>query len=101
MTSSIQITSLKDSRRKRTDKSGSTYADMAWIEGGEFEMGSNDHYPEEAPAHRVNVEGFWMDKYAVTNGQFTRFFEATGHITVAERAPDAADYPGAKPEMLV
>ena len=64
-------------------------------------MGSNDHYPEEAPAHAVSVDGFWIDKYPVTNAQFSRFFEATGHITLAERAPDPKDYPGAKPEMLV
>ncbi|MGH8587015.1 MAG: formylglycine-generating enzyme family protein, partial [Gammaproteobacteria bacterium] len=40
---------------------------MVWIPGGTFLMGSNDHYPEEAPAHRVAVSGFWMDQHAVTN----------------------------------
>ncbi|TIT26155.1 MAG: formylglycine-generating enzyme family protein, partial [Mesorhizobium sp.] len=37
----------------------SSHGDMAWIPGGEFLMGSDDHYPEEAPAHRVVVGGFW------------------------------------------
>jgi formylglycine-generating enzyme required for sulfatase activity len=74
---------------------------MVWIPGGTFLMGSNDHYPEEAPAHKVQVEGFWMDKTLVTNAQFGRFVDATGYVTVAERIPDAADYPGAKAEMLV
>jgi formylglycine-generating enzyme required for sulfatase activity len=74
---------------------------MVWIEGGSFQMGSNGHYPEEAPACPVSVDGFWIDKYTVTNAQFSRFFEETGYITVAERAPDSADYPGAKPELLV
>jgi formylglycine-generating enzyme required for sulfatase activity len=64
-------------------------------------MGSNDHYPEEAPTHEVAVDGFWLDKYAVTNADFSRFFEATKYVTVAERKPNAADYPGAKPELLV
>ncbi|HET7093290.1 MAG TPA: formylglycine-generating enzyme family protein, partial [Thermomicrobiales bacterium] len=75
--------------------------DMIWIPGGTFTMGSNDHYPEEAPAQPVTVAGFWIDKYQVTNAQFRRFVKATGYVTVAERAPNAADYPGAVPEMLV
>ena len=73
---------------------------MAWIPGGTFLMGSNDHYPEEAPAHRVTVGGFWMDQHAVTNADFRRFVEATGHVTLAERPVDPANYPGAKPELL-
>jgi len=64
-------------------------------------MGSNDHYAEEKPAHRVSVGGFWIDRYAVTNADFRRFVEATGHVTLAERPANAADYPGAKPELLV
>ena len=75
-------------------------ADMAWIAGGAFKMGSDCHYPEEAPVHSATVEGFWIDRYAVTNEQFARFVETTNHVTVAERAPKAEDYPGALPEML-
>jgi formylglycine-generating enzyme required for sulfatase activity len=74
---------------------------MVWIPGGTFLMGSDRHYREERPAHRVSVDGFWMDAHAVTNDEFARFVAATGHVTVAERAPDPADYPGAKPELLV
>jgi len=74
---------------------------MAWIPGGTFLMGSDRHYPEERPAHRVSVDGFWMDAHAVTNDEFARFVAATGYVTVAERTPDPADYPGAKPELLV
>lgn len=73
---------------------------MAWIPAGDFTMGSDHHYPEEAPAHPVKVSGFWMDVSPVTNAQFARFVEATGHVTFAEIAPDAADYPGADPAML-
>jgi formylglycine-generating enzyme required for sulfatase activity len=64
-------------------------------------MGSDDHYPEEAPAHKVSVDGFWIDRHTVTNAEFARFVRKTGHVTVAERAPDPADYPGARPELLV
>jgi formylglycine-generating enzyme required for sulfatase activity len=73
---------------------------MVWIPGGTFQMGSNEHYPEEAPAHPVRVDGFWIDRAQVTNAQFRRFIKASGYITVAERAASTADYPGARPEML-
>lgn len=75
--------------------------DMVWIPGGAFMMGSDHHYPEEGPAHLVRVDGFWMDRYAVTNKQFQRFVKATGYVTVAERPPKPEDYPGAIPELLV
>lgn len=73
---------------------------MTWISGGTFTMGSNDHYPEEAPAHPVKVDGFWIDDTPVTNRKFMAFVKATGHVTMAEKAPDPKDYPGALPEML-
>jgi formylglycine-generating enzyme len=74
---------------------------MAWVPGGTFTMGSDHHYPEEAPAHAVTVDGFWIDRCAVTNAEFRGFVAATGHVTLAERAPDPARYPGAIPERLV
>ena len=74
--------------------------EMVWIPGGLFQMGSNDHYPEEAPAHRVGVEGFWIDRGPVTNAQFRKFVKATGHQTVAEKPADPAAYPDALPELL-
>lgn len=74
---------------------------MVWIPAGTYRMGSDHHYPEEAPAHPVSVDGFWMDASPVTNAQFRRFVEATGHRTLCESAPDAADYPGADPALLV
>jgi formylglycine-generating enzyme required for sulfatase activity len=73
---------------------------MVWIAEGDFLMGSDRHYPEEAPAHRVSVDGFWIDRYPVTNLQFERFVRATGHVTEAEKAPQAEDYPGAIPGMM-
>src|SRR3954468_23535263 len=74
--------------------------DMRWIAGGEFRMGSDKHYPEERPAHRVTVDGFWMDRVPVTNARFARFVAATQFCTFAEIPPDAAEYPDALPEML-
>jgi formylglycine-generating enzyme required for sulfatase activity len=74
---------------------------MVWVPGGTFLMGSDHHYPEEAPAHPVTVDGFWIDRHPVTNAAFARFVRKTGHVTVAEQAPDPAEYPGARPELLV
>lgn len=63
-------------------------------------MGSENHYPEEAPARDVTVAGFWIDQAPVTNRDFRAFVEATGWITQAEIAPRGEDYPGADPSML-
>ena len=73
---------------------------MALVPGGTFWMGSDQHYQEEAPAHRVTVDAFWMDLTPVTNAQFRAFVDATGYVTFAEIRPKAADYPGALPHML-
>src|SRR5262245_11217261 len=73
---------------------------MVWIPGGTFLMGSEKHYPEEAPAHRVTVGAFWMDQHAVTNADFRRFADSTHYVTFAERPANPADYPGALPELL-
>lgn len=75
-------------------------ADMVWIPGGEFAMGSA-HFADAQPVHKVAVDGFWMDATEVTNAAYTRFADATGYVTVAERVPRPEDYPGAPPENLV
>jgi formylglycine-generating enzyme required for sulfatase activity len=76
------------------------FPDMVWVPEGTFLMGSERHYPEERPAHRVRVDGFWMDRCAVTNAAFRRFVDATRWVTLAERPADPADYPGATPALL-
>jgi len=74
---------------------------MVWVDGATFRMGSDSHYPEEAPAHRVSVEGFWIDAFPATNQEFADFVEETGYVTVAERPLDPGDFPGAPPANLV
>jgi formylglycine-generating enzyme len=74
---------------------------MVHISGGEFRMGSDDHYIEERPAHPVRVAPFWMDRHAVTNAEFKRFVDATGYLTLAERPLDLIQYPGADPTLAV
>jgi formylglycine-generating enzyme required for sulfatase activity len=53
-------------------------SDVAFIPGGTFRMGSDEHYPEEAPTHQVTVEGFWIDRTPVTNRQFRKFINEIG-----------------------
>lgn len=73
---------------------------MVFIPGGTFQMGSDRHYPEEMPSHRVSVDEFRIDTHPVTNRQFRQFVEETGHVTFAEIPPNPEDYPGALPELL-
>jgi sulfatase modifying factor 1 len=78
----------------------STTEDMVMVPGGVFRMGSDRHYPEEAPVHRAKVDRFWIDRTPVTNRQFAAFVDATRYRTVAEIIPDPKHYPGALPDML-
>lgn len=74
---------------------------MAWVPSATFQMGSDVHYREEAPAHLVTVTGFWIDCFQVTNDDYARFVADTGYVTVAERPLDPADLLGAPAENLV
>jgi sulfatase modifying factor 1 len=63
---------------------------MVWIPRGTFLMGTNDKesFLNERPAHLVQVQGFWIDQHDVTNAEFSKFVEATGYVTTAERKID-------------
>lgn len=74
---------------------------MVAVPGGRFTMGSNDHYPEERPAHDESVNAFLMDEHPVTNAEFRRFVKATAYLTTAEQTPSAVDFPDAGPAQLV
>jgi formylglycine-generating enzyme required for sulfatase activity len=73
---------------------------MIYVPGGTFRMGSDEHYPEEAPAHHAAVDGFWIDSTPVTNRQFAKFIQETGHVTFAETVPDPSNYPNALPHLI-
>ena len=104
-------TSFQPTITNRSDPPVKKPEGMTWIPGGEFSMGANDPpdmdavgmkaTPDGRPIHRVYVDGFFMDKTDVTNGEFAKFVKATGYVTVAERKPRAEDYPNAPPENLV
>lgn len=74
---------------------------MARLAGGTFQMGSAEFYADETPVHERTVGPFEIDVHPVTNAQFAAFVEATGYVTVAERALDPADFPGVDPADLV
>ncbi len=75
--------------------------DLVEIPAGQFRMGSEDFYPEEGPTREIQIEGFAIDRGPVSVAQFAEFVADTGYTTLAERQPDAGDYPDADPSLLV
>jgi formylglycine-generating enzyme required for sulfatase activity len=94
------MTAARVSRSESSTRPASTDG-MRWIDGGTFQMGSEEFYPEERPIHRVSVDGFWIDEHPVTVAEFRRFVADTGYVTVAERPLDPAQFPDADPNLLV
>jgi serine/threonine-protein kinase len=60
-------------------------AEMVFVPAGEFLMGSEELGDDERPAHQVYLDGFWIDRYEVTNERFARFVDATDYQTTAEK----------------
>lgn len=85
----------------RSDRGSPRFHGMRSLPRGIFRMGAVGFYADEAPVRDVEVDAFLMDRTPVTNRQFSRFVAATGYTTVAEEAPDPADYPGMDPELTV
>ena len=52
------------------DLGGGVELELVWIERGSFQMGSDGGRYDEKPAHLVELDGFWMGKYEVTQEQF-------------------------------
>jgi len=86
-------------RLKTVSRRNRNRTPMKRVRGGDFLMGSNDHYPEEAPVRRASVGNFWIDEHPVTNAEFAIFVADTGYRTFAELPPDPRAYPGMSPEM--
>ncbi len=98
----ILIVSIAVSENRGQPPTPATPEGMVWIPGGTFWMGCEDcGMPDTVPVHQVTMDGFWLDETPVTNAQFRTFVDTTGYVTVAERTPDAKDFPGAPPENLV
>ncbi len=58
---------------------------MVYVQGGSFNMGSNDDGDNAKPIHRVTVSSFYMSMYVVTVADFRRFIMATRYKTTAEK----------------
>ena len=58
---------------------------LVYVPPGVFEMG--DGVGDNCPPHGVELSGYWIGVYAVTNAQYLKFIGETGH-----RAPDRMDY---------
>jgi formylglycine-generating enzyme required for sulfatase activity len=74
---------------------------MVLVPGARTRMGCTRFYAEETPEVDVVVPDVLWLMHPVTNTEFAAFVESTGHVTVAEEAPDPDDFPGADPELLV
>ena len=65
---------------------------MVWVAGKKFTRGAKDGdiyaMKREKPAHKVTVDGFFIDITEVTNKQFKKFVAETNYLTVAERPID-------------
>jgi sulfatase modifying factor 1 len=79
------MSSPLDTKEINKERKVLSQENMVFIDAGTFMMGSDKFYPEEKPVHKVTVDSFWMDKYSVTNKEFSAFVSATNYITVAER----------------
>ena len=77
-----------DSSNKNTPPDLKKANGMILIPAGTLHMGGDNEQadPNEFPKHDVELKSFWMDEAEVTNAQFAAFVEATGYVTVAERA---------------
>ncbi len=69
----------RSTKKTSETKTGRDGAEMALIPAGEFQMGSEDGWSGEKPAHGVYLDAFYMDRYEVTNALYKKFMDATGH----------------------
>jgi formylglycine-generating enzyme required for sulfatase activity len=53
---------------------------MVFIPAGSFIMGSDEGRSDEAPAHRVYLDAFWIDQYEVTNKEYLDFILETNTL---------------------
>ncbi|MBP7864700.1 MAG: SUMF1/EgtB/PvdO family nonheme iron enzyme [Acidobacteria bacterium] len=81
-----RVPPLSEALAARRSPPGVTPGEMAPVPGGTFDWGSGSVRPGEK-RRPVTVDAFQMDRYEVTNAQYRRFMEATGH-----RAPDVMPF---------
>src|SRR4051812_32834846 len=73
--SGIFVQGLSSADTPKTVNEG--FGELVFVPAGAFTMGDNfgDGESRERPAHRVELDAFYIAKYEVTNEQFRRFRE--------------------------
>ena len=86
----VLLFGCKDEKQTMKQSEASPPEDMVFIPAGSFMMGGKSEWaePDEYPRRKVGVSAFFMDKTEVTNAEFSKFVEATGYVTTAERELD-------------
>jgi formylglycine-generating enzyme required for sulfatase activity len=77
----IQTTGSAKKNTKTKQPSSKPLSGMAFISKGEFVMGSNERWDDEAPEHISSTKAFYMDLNEVTNSDYEKFVVATKHVT--------------------
>jgi len=92
-----------DSRHLTVEKNWETQVDFIFdltppgfvlVEGGSFQMGSDEGENDEKPLHQVTVSSFYIGYYEVMVGEFRQFVNATGYKTSAETGKGADIWTG-------
>jgi formylglycine-generating enzyme required for sulfatase activity len=83
--SGIAFREQRAGQTSQTPSAERNFDGMVLINGGTFLMGTDDGMPHEAPAHRVSVRSFWIDRHEVTVAEFEEFIKATNYRTDAEK----------------
>ncbi|MDQ7836195.1 MAG: SUMF1/EgtB/PvdO family nonheme iron enzyme [Humidesulfovibrio sp.] len=69
-----------------------TGMEFAWVPGGEFEMGcgpwAGECDDDEKPVHTVRLDGFWLGRFEVTQGQWQKIMGSNpSYFKKGERFP--------------
>lgn len=80
----------KDGGYEVEDFTGTGMYPMVYVEGGTFEMGSNDSGDDDCPVHQVTLDGFYIGQFEVSRKLFKSIM---GYDPSLYDAPDADDYP--------
>lgn len=86
--SELSAITLPKGENKQVSKKETNLDGMVYLSGGNFLMGTNsaEGFSDdgEGPVRNIKIKPFYMDKFAVTNAQFSEFVNATGYKTEAE-----------------
>jgi serine/threonine-protein kinase len=65
---------------------------MILIPAGRFIMGTDSEFDNERPMREVYLDAFYIDKYEVTNAEYKKFVDATGHRVPSSNALEAGPF---------